>query len=364
MLEKKLPLIFSFQKHKVIFVVDDKKQKKVRGGCMYETRSKSLLLRVAALYGAALLAITACVQSAWAGEKTVIPSGQAVGIKLFADGVLVVDVTEQANGLKEGDLLLTFNGEKIQSTEHLQEMLQKNGEKPAKLTLRRGTESKTADITPTRGDDGVFRLGAWIRDSMAGIGTVTYYDPDSGSFGALGHGITDVDTQQLMSLGSGSIMETTVKAVKKGQRGDPGELKGDFSVQKDVGTVTVNSDGGIFGTVSDSSFLASAEAVEVAAADEVQTGAAVIRANVSGDEIREYRVEIVKINKDDDTTRNLQLRVTDEQLLKTTGGIVQGMSGSPILQNGKLVGAVTHVMIHDPTRGYGILAENMMTRGG
>ena len=181
------------------------------------------------------------------------------------------------------------------------------------------------EITPACGDDGSVRLGAWIRDSMAGIGTMTYYDPESGSFGALGHGITDIDTAQLMSLGSGSIMETTVKAVKKGEKGEPGELKGDFSVQRDVGTVTVNSDGGIFGTVSDSSFPVRSQAVPIAAAEEVAPGRAVIRTTISGEEIREYEVQIVKVYHDEDTTRNLLLRITDPELLQTTGGIVQGM---------------------------------------
>ena len=267
-------------------------------------------------------------------------------------------------GIREGDLLLTFNGEKIVSTEHLQELLRENGDKAAQMTLQRGQAYETVNITPVCGGDGSVRLGAWIRDSMAGIGTMTYYDPESGSFGALGHGITDVDTAQLMSLGSGSIMETTVKAVKKGEKGEPGELKGDFSVQRDVGTVTVNSDGGIFGTVSDADFPARSQAVPVAGAEEVKPGSAVILSTVSGEEIREYQVEIVKVFRDADSTRNLLLRITDPELLQATGGIVQGMSGSPILQNGKLVGAVTHVMINDPTQGYGIFAENMLVRAG
>ena len=224
----KLPLIFLRRRHKVNVVVDDKKKEKARGGCMYETKSKSLLGRAAALCAAVLLALTTCVQGAYAQEKTVIPLGQAVGIKLFADGVLVVDVSAlegvsgkspaQKCGIKEGDLLLTFNEQKIGSTEHLQEMLRQNGEKTARLTLQRGQEYKTVDITPACTADGSVRLGAWIRDSMAGIGTMTYYDPESGSFGALGHGITDVDTAQLMSLGSGSIMETSIAAFVKERR--------------------------------------------------------------------------------------------------------------------------------------------------
>ena len=274
-------------------------------------------------------------QQGGAVSRRVVPLGRAVGIKLFSDGVLVVDVSAlegvggkspaQMAGIQEGDLLLTFNDKKIESTEHLQQLLQENGDRTASLTFRRGQENKTAEITPVCTADGAVRLGAWIRDSMAGIGTMTYYDPESGSFGALGHGITDMDTAQLMSLGSGSIMETTVKAVKKGEKGDPGELKGDFSVQRDVGTVTVNSDGGIFGTVSDSSFPAPGEPVAVASPEEVTTGRAVIRSTISGEEIREYEAEIVKVCRDEDTTRNLLLRITDPELLQATGGIVQGM---------------------------------------
>ena len=343
---------------------------------MHETQARRGVRRGAAVLLAMVLALSLGWQRTWADEgRQLIPVGKAVGIKLFADGVLVVSVspvqgTEETRspakecGLKEGDILLTFNGEKIRSTEHLQAMLAENGETAAELTVQR--DGKTLEVTasPVVCEDGGIRLGAWIRDSMAGVGTLTYYDPATGSYGALGHGITDVDTAQLMSLGSGSIMETTVKAVKKGEKGNPGELKGDFSVQRDVGTVTVNSDGGIFGTVSDADFLAPGEAVPVASAEEVKPGRAVIRSTICGDEIREYEVQIVKVYRDKDTTRNLLLRITDPELLQTTGGIVQGMSGSPILQNGKLVGAVTHVMINDPAQGYGIFAENMLAQAG
>ena len=190
--------------------------------------------------------------------------------------------------------------------------------------------------------DGVWRLGAWIRDSMAGIGTMTYYDPVSGTYGALGHGITDVDTALLMPLYAGSITEATVKAVKRGERGSPGELKGDFSGSRDLGTVASNTEGGIFGSMEPCA-LTAGEPVPVAQADEVKTGPATILSNISGDETQEYAVEIVKIYPQSQATRNLLIRVTDSALLEKTGGIVQGMSGSPILQNGRLVGAVTHV---------------------
>ena len=327
---------------------------------LYETRKK----RWFSLLFSCLLAFS-LITPAWAaeGERTLIPLGKAVGIKLFADGALVVSL-EGSDTLKVGDLLLKVNDTRVQSTEQLQALLQKNGSLPVSMQVRRGERLVTFTDTPQCGSDGVYRLGAWIRDSMAGIGTLTYYDPQTASYGALGHGITDVDTAQLMPLSSGSIMETAVKAVKKGVKGDPGELKGDFSVQRDVGTVTVNSDGGIFGTVMDADFLSGGTPVPVASPSQVKTGRATILATVHGDDTAEYTVDIVRVYGDGAATRNMLLHITDQRLLDTTGGIVQGMSGSPILQDGRIVGAVTHVLLNDPTRGYGIFLENMLSMAG
>ena len=299
-----------------------------------------------------------------------IPLGKAVGIKLFADGALVVGLSEgdpcpaKDCGLKEGDLILSMGDTKITSTEQVRALLQDNGCEPLVMTVRRSSRTLTVTAVPVQGVDGAWQLGAWIRDSMAGIGTLTYYDPATGSYGALGHGITDMDTAQLMSLGSGSIMETTVKAVKKGLKGEPGELRGDFTVQRDVGTLTANTNGGIFGKVADAGFIDETQAIPVAAAWEVKCGPATILATVNGSDTREYQVEILRLYGSDHDTRNLMLKVTDPQLLAATGGIVQGMSGSPILQNGKFVGAVTHVLIDDPARGYGIFMENMLKMAG
>ncbi len=267
-------------------------------------------------------------------------------------------------GLKEGDLILRIDNETIRSTEHLQSILQERGEEPLTLTIRRGGKTSSVDTCALLCDDGVYRLGIWIRDSMAGIGTLTFYDPDTGQYGALGHGITDVDTHVLMPLSSGSIMETAVKAVKKGQRGDPGELRGDFSVQRDVGTVSANTDAGIFGVAEESAFANAGEAIPVARTEEVRPGPATILCTVSGDETESYEVEIIRLCPDTRDLRDLLLKVTDRRLLDATGGIVQGMSGSPIIQDGKLVGAVTHVMVNDPTRGYGIFLENMLKMVG
>ena len=333
---------------------------------MYEPRHIPASHRLSAWLLSALFALSLCVQQAWAApaERTVIPLGQAVGIKLFADGVLVVALADGPTPARAcGDIITAMDGATVGSTEQVQDLLADTAGAPIVLSVRRGADA-LALTACARENNGVWQLGAWIRDSMAGIGTLTYYDPATGQYGALGHGITDVDTAQLMPLASGAIMETTVKAVKKGAKGDPGELKGDFSVQRDVGTVTVNSSGGIFGTVADPDFLSGGTPVPVAAAGQITTGPATILATVSGSDVREYRVELVRLYGADEPTRNLLLRITDPALLSATGGIVQGMSGSPILQNGRIVGAVTHVLLNDPTRGYGIFIENMLDMAG
>lgn len=304
------------------------------------------------------------------GVRYLVPVGHTVGVKLFADGVLVVglsdgDTPAKESGLREGDIVLSFNGTEIDSTEHLQRLLAQNGEARATMSVRRGTQTLTLPVTPEEGEDGTVRLGAWIRDSMAGIGTMTFYDPESGVFGALGHGVTDVDTGRLMPLESGSIMDATVKAVKRGQSGTPGELRGDFDLTRDSGSLYANTDCGLFGHLTgESNAITTQRAVPVAKPGEVKPGKATILANCGGDEVRAYEVVIERVYAASSPTRNLLLRVTDPALLEKTSGIVQGMSGSPILQDGRLVGAVTHVLINDATRGYGIFIENMLDAAG
>ena len=338
---------------------------------MYEPRHIPASHRLSAWLLSALFALSLCVQQAWAApaERTVIPLGQAVGIKLFADGVLVVALADgptpaRACGLRQGDIITAMDGAAVGSTEQVQDLLADTAGAPIVLSVRRGADA-LALTACARENNGVWQLGAWIRDSMAGIGTLTYYDPATGQYGALGHGITDVDTAQLMPLASGAIMETTVKAVKKGAKGDPGELKGDFDLTRDSGTLYANTECGIFGKLSaeDAAKITGA-ALPIAKKDEVKTGKATILATVSGNETREYDIEIEKIYSPSGSTRNLLLRVTDEELLAQTGGVVQGMSGSAILQDGKIIGAVTHVLLDDPSRGYGIFIENMLSAAG
>ena len=317
-------------------------------------------------FGAAcLLALLACSASvAMAAEVTprmLVPVGHTVGIKLFSKGVVVVKLSDggtpaKACGLRTGDVIVQCGGSTVTSSEQFQSLLQTCGG-TAELEVQRNGDSMTLSVEPERNDRGVYCIGAWIRDSMAGIGTMTYYDPATSTFGALGHGITDVDTAQLMPFSNGSILPSTVKAVKKGEAGSAGELRGDFDLTSDLGGLYANTSSGVFGTLEAAYAPAQAQAVLTG---QPAAGPAVIRSNVQGDEVQEYDIEILKTVPGSDDGRDMVLSVTDPDLVEATGGIVQGMSGSPILQDGKLVGAVTHVLLNDPTKGYGISIENML----
>ncbi len=326
----------------------------------------ALLLCTAAPFGAG---VTASAAGSEPSARLLVPVGHTVGIKLFARGVLVVKLSDGGTpakdcGLQTGDVIVKCGGVSVTSTEQFQTLLQENGGDATDLQIRRGGESMTLEVSPQPNDQGQYAIGAWIRDSMAGIGTMTYYDPATGAFGALGHGITDVDTAQLMPFSSGSILPSTVKAVKKGATGAAGELRGDFDLTRDLGTLSANTASGVFGTVEAEDFAGGlTDALPVAAASEVRTGPAVIIANVEGDHVSEYDVEILQIVANSTDGRDLVISVTDPELIAATGGIVQGMSGSPILQDGKFVGAVTHVLLNDPTKGYGILMETMLKAG-
>ena len=315
-----------------------------------------------------------CASAAWsaparaAEERMLVPVGHTIGIKLFAEGVVVIGLAEVDSqtgkatpgadcGLQVGDVIEEANGREVESSEQFAAILQCGG--TVDLAVNREGEDLNLAAEPVLGPDGTYRLGAWIRDSMAGIGTVTFYDPETGAFGALGHGITDSDTGLLMPLGDGSVMNAQVKAVKQGTAGEPGELKGSFDLTRDMGTLRANTAQGVFGTMEAWDFVEEQTAVPVASRDQVHTGAATILSNVSGDIVDEYTIEVVRV-LDGGTSQDLLLEITDQRLLEATGGIVQGMSGSPILQDGRLIGAVTHVMVNNPERGYGIFIENML----
>lgn len=330
-----------------------------------------LLLSVVMLAALSFSPFASAAESDEVPTRYVIPSGRTAGIKLFAEGVLVVGLSDittdyglvspcKASGLKEGDVITHMNGTEVNSIEEVQAILAQCQGQEVTLSVMRDDKDQTLKITAAKSNvSDTYQLGAWIRDSMAGIGTLTFVDPQTGLFGTLGHGINDVDTSVLMRLQAGSIVPSSVAGVVKGMNGRPGELRGCFSSTTDLGTLFANTERGVFGHLIDKSAV-TGDPVPVAKPDEVHTGEATILANVSGDEVQEYSVEILKLYPEATDTRDLMLRVTDPVLLEKTGGIVQGMSGSPILQDGRLVGAVTHVLIDHADRGYGIFAQHML----
>lgn len=320
-----------------------------------------------------LILTFAMLVSAQAAEiSSLIPIGHTVGIQMSAEGVLVVrlDDVQTENGaicpardagVQEGDLIVGVNGEQISANDDLQKQIALSGGQPVELTLESDGSSRTVTVTPCADSDGVYRIGVLARDGMAGIGTLTYVDPETGAYGSLGHGICDSETGVLIPLRDGSLVQSSVGSVQRGQVGEPGALQGEFASDSEIGTVDENTESGIFGTLTDSSIYDSLESVPVGSADEIEVGDAEILTNIEGDTVEKYSVQVVKIYpEDDEYGRGMMLRVTDPELLEKTGGIVQGMSGSPVLQNGKLIGAVTHVLVNDPTCGYAIGIERMI----
>ena len=290
-----------------------------------------------------------------------IAGGQVIGLQLSDGSVYVAGVDEEvakqtgAGAMEAGDRLLSIDGKAVTSAEDVRKAMERSGG-TVQIRFRRGSGERTVLLKPQITPDGP-KLGLYLRQGITGIGTVTYYDPETGVFGTLGHGVND-SKGKLLTLTGGNAYTARVLSVRKGLSGEPGQLMGTIASQVPIGSLSKNTARGVFGTASQPF---EGQRMEVAEADRIKTGAAVIRSTVNGQAVREYSVEILKIYpKNKLSGRNLLLRVTDPALLELTGGIVQGMSGSPIIQDGKLIGAVTHVLVNDPTTGYGIFIENML----
>ncbi len=311
---------------------------------------------------ALVLALTLSAQALAALPTELVPVGAAVGIQMHTDGIVVTgfdeDAPARAAGLRTGDVIRSVNGAAVTAASDLAQAVRQSGGQSLTITALRKGKSVEVSVKPAA-LDGDYRMGIYIRDAIAGIGTVTFYDPETGAYGALGHGISDSATAQLLPLASGELLTADVVGVNRGERGSPGQLQGAFCQDGGIGTVERNTACGIFGQAALD--YSSDDAIPVAQRSEVTTGPATILCMVNGTEIHEYSVEITKLYPcSDDTGRNLMLTVTDPALIEATGGIVQGMSGSPILQNGKLIGAVTHVLVGEPSQGYGIFIDSML----
>jgi stage IV sporulation protein B len=314
-------------------------------------------------------------------DLKVIPGGQSIGVKLKSSGIMVVGYNlvksggesvspaEQAQ-VKVGDIITAIDGKPVKSVEQAAEWINKAGKanKSLLFTVKRAKDKLQLKVKPLYDKDGdLYRIGLYIRDSAAGVGTLTFYEPDQKVFGALGHIITDVDTGQPIGVGDGQVVHSSVTSIEKGEHGTPGEKRGIFvDEDKVLGSITRNSDFGVFGKMSSlPDYAKISKPMPVGLAEQVHEGKATILTVVDGQKVEEFEIQIVNVMRQKyPATKSMVIKVTDKHLLEKTGGIIQGMSGSPILQDGKVVGAVTHVFVNDPTQGYGVFLEWMLTEAG
>lgn len=289
----------------------------------------------------------------------IVLGGDAVGIKLLATGVLVVGVDRQDIGIEIGDIILEVNGTKIESNDELIKFVNESNGNNLDLKINRQGKEFNTSVTPNYDNlANAYKLEMWVKDSSAGVGTITFYDKKSGKFGALGHAVTETKENYILPITSGGITKTEIYSVKKGIAKVPGELKGTLT-NDTLGDISGNTDKGVYGKVYDTSSI-NKESIEVLPKSKIKEGKASIFCTLDDNEIKEYNIEIEKVLLTSSGNKNMIIKITDEKLLEKTGGIIQGMSGSPIVQDDKLVGAITHVFLNDPTKGYGVFIENMI----
>ena len=305
----------------------------------------------------------------------VIPVGEVIGIKLYTSGVLVVGTAkiDGADGnsykpyentdIKEGDSIIKVAGEYVNSTEELINIVNRNGENPISINYIRNNNENVAEITPVKDQQGYYKLGLWVRDSAAGVGTMTFYNEQTQTFAALGHPITDIDTGDIIQTSSGEIDDVNIISIIKGKEEEPGKLQGVIQQDSIIGSIYKNTAYGIYGIVKNQANvnIDYNRRMNVAMRQEINLGEATILSDISGD-LKEYKIEIQKtyLNNNYDN-KSMVIKVTDEELLNRTGGIIQGMSGSPVIQNGKFCGAITHVFVKNPTIGYAVFADRMIS---
>ncbi len=309
-------------------------------------------------------------------ERKVNPIGRTIGLKLYTDGVLVVGMSEvdgidgikykpyENSGIKEGDMIKSINGKPISNTEELVDIINESNGESISIRYQRESEEIYTTITPIKVLDGTYMIGLWVRDAAAGIGTLTYYEEATSSFAALGHGINDVDTNKLLNISNGELVTSQIVSIVKGEKGKPGEIRGIIAGGEVIGNIEVNSTIGVYGKVTNFDYINKVKLPEmlVAQRNEIKEGKATIICQLSNEnKVEEYEIEIKKIYRINyKDNKSMLIKITDEKLIEKTGGIIPGMSGTPIIQNGKFIGAITNVLLNDPTQGYAIFADMMM----
>lgn len=305
----------------------------------------------------------------------VIPTGNLIGLKLYTNGVLIIGMTEIKNeegimkkpyeslDIKEGDTILELGGEEIDSSKTLQNIINNSKGNTLEIKYVQNGEIKTGKITPAKISENEYKIGLWVRDSASGVGTMSFYDPETKKFAALGHGISDADTTELLNIEKGEMVNSKIINITKGQKGFPGEIKGSISKEASIGEVTQNTNFGIFGSLSSEpqTLKKYTSGIEIALRSEIQTGKATILSTIENNQIEEFEIEITEIYEENNTdNKSMKIRISDEKLLEKTGGIICGMSGSPIIQNNKVIGVLTNVLVSDPSIGYGVFADIMI----
>lgn len=307
----------------------------------------------------------------------VVPLGNLIGVKMYTSGVLVVGMSEiEGNnkqkykpylnsGIEEGDMIIEMNSEKISNTDELINVVSESNGKEIQIKYVRDDKTITTSITPVKSESDEYKLGLWVRDAAAGVGTLTFYEPSTGSFAALGHGIVDVDTGGILNIANGELVTSRLISIQKGEKNNPGEIKGSIDSGVTIGEIGKNTNFGVFGLVSNKENLDlnNTKEYEVALRSEIQTGDAEIICELEEGKKEVYKIKIEKIYTSNNyDNKSMLIKITDERLLEKTGGIIQGMSGSPIIQNGKFIGAITNVLVSDPTTGYAIFGDLMIKK--
>lgn len=305
----------------------------------------------------------------------VVALGDIVGLKLYTNGVLVVGMSEisgvdnhkyrpyEETGIEEGDMIVEVNEQTVTCTSDLLKSIKEAEGREVSISYVRDGNIEETSIKPVKAQDNTYKIGLWVRDTAAGVGTVSFYEPSTGLFAALGHGILDIDTEELLDISTGDFVTTNIVSITKGEKGNPGKIQGSIENQTTIGQVYKNTEFGVYGSLKNLSGLNinSQNTMKVALRDEIKTGKASIISTLENNKKEEYEVEIQKIDKNNNSdNKSMLIKVTDQRLIDKTGGIIQGMSGSPIIQDGKLIGVLTHVLVSDPTMGYGVFADMMI----